>query len=59
MLKKYSDSMAPSSGRSVQWMAFLTLSLPNTALIVPFLLLLGRLLAVKGAYIKVLASSGS
>jgi len=35
-LKKYSDSRTPSSAKSVQWTAFLTLSRPNFALIVPF-----------------------
>jgi len=32
MLKKYSDSKMPSSGKSVQWTAFLTLSIPKIAL---------------------------
>ena len=32
MLKKYSASKTPSSGRSVQWMAFFTLSIPKRAL---------------------------
>ena len=31
MIKKYSDSSTPSSGRSVQWTAFLTLSSPKMA----------------------------
>lgn len=33
MLKKYSTSKIPSSGKSVQWIAFFILSLPNLALI--------------------------
>jgi hypothetical protein len=32
ILKKYSTSRIPSSGKSVQWMAFFTLSIPNLAL---------------------------
>jgi len=34
MLKKYYTSSYPSSGRSVQWIALVTLSFPNLALIV-------------------------
>lgn len=45
MLKKYSDSRTPSSGRSVQCTAFLILSVPNLALRV-----LGRrFLAISGS----------
>ena len=33
ILKKYSTSKTPSSGKSVQWIAFFTLSYPNLALI--------------------------
>lgn len=29
IVKKYSHSNTPSSGKSVQWIAFLTLSIPN------------------------------
>ena len=45
ILKKYSDSSVPSSGKSVQWIAFLILSTPNLALIVLGL----RFLAISGS----------